>query len=422
MTKESERTTQIVILGAGYGGLSALLTLRQRLDWRRRSLTLVNKHSYHYFTTELHTLAAGTDEEENVSIALSQVVRPPARLLVAEVERVVPEESRVILRPTPPLDADGQPAAQLAHFSLPYDYLIIALGNEPEYHHLPGVEENSLVLRSLRSAEVLRDRLEELARLPAGGRYPEVVIAGGGLTGVELAGEIADSFQDRLRLTIVEGAPDILHGTDPRLVQVSRRALLDKGVTLLTGVRIERADPGRLYLQDGATLPFDLLVWTGGVRGPALLAKSGFATTPKGRGLVNDHLQAQGFPNVYLVGDCACLIDPATGREMPPMAQAAVQMGTAAARSILDRLVGLPDRPFHPRFRGIFLSLGTEEGVGQIGMNRYQGLPAVVIKELIEGHHAWEAGGLLQILRRVFHHRAVHTHDGRPPLHPPGPH
>ncbi|MGE5590338.1 MAG: NAD(P)/FAD-dependent oxidoreductase [Bacillota bacterium] len=433
--------TQIVIIGAGYGGLAAYLTLRQRLDWKHRSLSVVNKHSYHYFTTELHTLVSGEEDEESVSVDLSQVVRRPARLLLAEVDRIVPEESRIVLKPAPSSlrvtprshrrrgmnraaaagvdgaaagagTADGADASlEIAsplqpYFSLRYDFLVVALGSEPEYFNLPGVRENSMVIRSLRSAERLRARLRSLASLGGdGGRYPEVVIAGGGLTGVELAGEVADAYGSHLRLTLVEAAPNIMPGLDPHLARVSRRVLQEKGVTLMTGVPIASAEPGRLYLKDGAVLPYDLLVWAGGVRGPALLARSGLATTPRGRGRVNARLQAEGFPNVYLVGDCAAFVDPATGREIAPSAQAAVQMGRAAAQAILARLQGRAEADYHPNIRGVFVSLGRDEGVGNMGAEHYAGLPAVVVKELIEGHHAFEAGGLLQILKRLFRRR-----------------
>ncbi len=423
--------TQIVIIGAGYGGLAAYLTLRSHLDWRRRCLSLVNKHAYHYFTTELHTIVAGAEDEESVTVDLSLAVRPPARLLLAEVDRIVPEESRVILKPAPstlrvgPRPRRGRPAVRGAaggadgageavatasplhpYFSLRYDFLIVALGSEPEYFNLPGVRENSVVLRSLRTAEALRARLRSLASLGGEGRrYPEVVIAGGGLTGVELAGDVADAYGERLRVTIVEAAPDIMPGLDPHLAKVSREVLQEKSVTLLTGVPITLAEPGRLYLRDGAVVPFDLLIWAGGVRGPALLARSGFGTTPRGRGRVNARLQAEGFPNVYLVGDCAAFVDPVTGREVSPSAQAAVQMGRAAAQAILARLQGAAEPEYRPNIRGVFVSLGRDEGVGSVGAGHYVGLPAVVVKELIEGHHAFEAGGLLQILKRLFGRR-----------------
>ena len=426
-TKEVK--TQVAIVGAGYAGLSAYLTLRRRLDWNHQTLSLVNKHAYHYFTTELHTLVGGAEDEESVSIALGQVVRRPATLLLAEADRILPEESRLVLKPAP--GSLARVGTAHAYFSLRYDYLVVALGSEPEYFNLPGVRENSVVVHSLRSAEALQTRLNHLATLGGAGGFGEVIIAGGGLTGVELATEIADAYGRHLRVTLVEAAPEVMPGLDPYLAKVSRRSLEDKGVTILTGVPVLKAEPERLFLKGGAVIPFDLLVWAGGVRGPALLAKSGLAVTPRGRGLVSGSLQAKGYPNIYLVGDCAAFKDPATGLELPPTAQAAVQMGHAAGQAVLARLQGLEAPTFRPNIKGVFVSLGRDEGVGNIGHSRYEGVPAVVIKELIQGHHAFEAGGMLQILRRLFRRRRPMGIPAQPllrrpaaptlPEEPPGP-
>ncbi len=379
---------RIVVLGAGYAGLTAFLELQERLS-RNYDLVLVNGSRYHWFTTELHTYVAG-EPEETVRIPLRRVVAPPGRLIVDRVERVDPQRQVV------ELESGGR---------LRFDLLIFGLGSDPEYYGLPGVEENSLIVGTWWGALKLRERITALLDgEEVGGSAPHVVVAGGGLTGVEVAGELADEYPDRLRLTIIEAGPEIMAGFAPELVRTAREVLAAKGIEILTGNPIAGVEPGRLTFRDGRTLDFDLLVWAGGVRGSAVVQRSGLATTPKGRARVDRYLRAEGYENLYVVGDSAAFVPPGEERALPPTAQAAVQMGRAAARNILRQLQGKPLEPFRPHIRGAFASLGRVEGVGQLGEGQtFTGLPAMMIKNFIEGHHAWEAGGgVMPLVSRIL--------------------
>lgn len=377
--------SRIVVLGAGYGGLTCFLELQDHLA-REHDLVLVNTDQYHWFTTELHTYVAG-EPEDAVRIPLSRVIASPGRLVVGRVERI----------------ALGQRLVELAGgVRVGYDLLVCALGSDPEYYGLPGVAENSLIVGTWQGATQLRARVTALVE----GRRdvpPHVVVAGGGLTGVEVAGELADEYGGRLRLTIVEAGPEIMAGFDPNLVRVSRHVLETKMVAIKTGEAIGQVEPGLIHFKNGENMDCDLLVWAGGVRGSALVAQSGLAVTPKGRAKVDAFLRAEGHPEVYLVGDAAAFQDPATGREVPPTAQFAVQMGRAVGRNILRRLRGAAEEPFVPHLLGSFASLGRTAGVGQIGQEHFTGLPAMVVKNLIEAHHAWETGGgVMPLVNRLL--------------------
>ncbi len=390
---------RIVVLGAGYGGLTCYLELQDHLS-RQYDLVLVNGDKYHWFTTELHTYVAG-EPEDAVRIPLSRVIAPPGRLVVGKVARVHPEEKEVEME-------SGE--------RLSYDLLVFALGSDPEYYNLPGVAENSLIVGNWQGATRLRDWVSRLLDDDrAAENPPRVVVAGGGLTGVEVAGELADEHPGRVRLTILEAGPEIMAGFDPQLIKVSRDVLEGKGVEIRTGHPIARVEPGMIHFKSGESLQCDLLVWAGGVRGSAILANSGFRVTPKGRGKVDAYLRAVGQQDVYMVGDSASFVDPGTGREVPPTAQAAVQMGHAAGQNILRRLRGQAEQSFVPRLKGAFASLGRREGVGQMGEEHFTGLPAMLVKNLIEAHHAWETGGgvaplvgrLLRAPRRFLKRHAV---------------
>ncbi|HYF94288.1 MAG TPA: NAD(P)/FAD-dependent oxidoreductase [Symbiobacteriaceae bacterium] len=366
---------RVVVLGAGYAGLTSFLELQDHLppDY---DLVLVNGDKYHWFTTELHTYVAG-EQPEAVRVPLSRIIARPGRLVVDRVTRVDIEGRRVEL-------ASGD--------SLAYDYLVFGLGSDPEYFGLPGVAEHGMIVGNWQSATRLRERLKAMLA-ESGDAVRHVVVAGGGLTGVEVAGELADEFGSRIRLTLVEAGPEIMAGFAPELVRVARNVLQSKGIEIRAGNPIARVEPNEIHFKDQSTLGFDLLVWSGGVRGSGILAESGFEVTPRGRAKVDAYLRAAGHPEVYVVGDSAAFTDPATGRELPPSAQAAVQMGHTAGHNLVARVRGRAETPFVPHIRGAFASLGRLQGVGQMGEEQFAGMPALMIKNLVEAHHAWETGG-----------------------------
>lgn len=382
---EQTETTQdrIVVLGAGYGGLTCFLELQDHLP-RGHDLVLVSRDRYHWFTTELHTYAAGEDPGA-VRIPLRRLVKRPGRLIQDYVTAIHPAERQVELK------VGGR---------LGYDILVFALGSEPEYFGLPGVAEHALTVGDPLSAAKVRERVAELAA--ADGGPAQVLVVGGGLTGVELVAELADEYLGRLRLTLLEAAPEIMGGFAAGLVQVSRRVLEEKGIRIISGTPIVSVDESTVHLKRGDEIAYDLLVWAGGVRGHSLLAESGLELGGRGRGKVDAFLRSVSDDRIYIIGDSASFTDPATGREVPPTGQAAVQMGHAAAANILRRLRGEEERPFTFRMRGQFATLGRHEGVGMMGGESLAGLPAMMVKYLVEGHHAWEMGsGVMPLVRKL---------------------
>lgn len=384
-----DRPVRIVVLGAGYAGLSAFLELQHLLTADQAHLTLVNQNPFHTFTTELHTLAAGEEDEETVTVPLERVVHPPSELILQRVTKIYPDQDRV----------------ELDRGEVPYDYLLVALGSEPEYFGVPGAAERGFVLNNLAEADRLRQHLAALAA-DTTKRRPAVIIAGGGLTGVEVAGEVADHYRDRFSLTLVEGGPSIMSGFRTDLINAARHVLESKGITLLVATRIAQVQEGRVILSTGRELPCDLLIWAGGVRANRVVEESGFAVTRRGRGKVDASLRAEGYPRVYLIGDVAAAVDPETGQEVLPTAQVAVQEGGFAARALYARLRGEPEPAFRPRMHGMFATLGRRDAVGQFGMGATLGVygpPAFAVKRLIESYHAYQSGGMLKVLRRVLH-------------------
>jgi NADH dehydrogenase len=381
--------TEIVIAGAGYAGVSAYLDLARHAGREDYRVTVVNLERYHVFTTELHSLAVGRADAEDVTVPLDRLVRAPHRLHVGEATHV-DTERRV-------LTVDGRP--------LPFDLLVLAVGSVTEDYGIPGVHRHAMMLTDVRSARRIRARLSDLADRA----YGSVVIVGGGLTGVELAAEIRETFGTRLTVEVVEAGPELMAGIDPPLVAAARRLLDERGVGVRTSSPVAAVEEGALAVRrrgrtdPPTTVPFDALIWAAGVRGHPLVAAAGLTVDRKGRGYVDAYLRSRDAERLFLAGDCAAFpVRP--GQMLPPTAQAAEQAGRHVADNLRRTLQMRPLEPFAPRIRGFFASLGEWQGVGELGREQFVGLPAIMVKRLVEAHHAFEAGGMHSLLRRLLRH------------------
>lgn len=377
----------VVVVGGGYAGLSACLELarravRREFDFGMR-LVMVNEEPVHTYTTELHSLAVGMDEPDDVLVPLAHILRPPARLLVGRVDAIDPSRRAVYLEDE----------------AVDYDHLVLAVGSVPEDYDIDGVRRYARFLTSAEAAEALQERLDRVAERG----YGTVVLVGAGLTGIELSAEIKDVYRGRLEVLLLEAGETIMQGIEPTLAAASRRLLEQKGVSVQTGVRIDAVEARHLSVKGREDVRYDVLIWCAGVRGNPLIARAGLTVDVRGRGLTDAYLRARGRRDVWLAGDCAAFPLP-DGGFLAPTAQAAEQGGRAVAHNVLRAIAGTEPEPFEPRIRGFFASLGEWEGVGQVGREEFFGLPAIIVKRLIEAHHAFEAGGLQNLTRRLWRH------------------
>jgi NADH dehydrogenase len=395
----SQENPEILILGGGYAGVSAAVHLKPLAASGAARVTLVNKYSSHYLTTILHHSAVWQPGYEAASVYLPELLGPQIGFLRGEVQAIDPDRKRVEVRTREGLK------------TLCYDVLVIALGWEPHFYSIPGLQEHALVLRDLSSAHLIHSRIQmAMAAYDANPNdhwCTHIVIGGGGFTGVELAGEIADwrprlakTFDlnpDDIQITVVEGAPTILSGFEPLLVEQATRILERKGVRLITGARIGCVESHRVVLGDGRELQAGVILWAGGVRGHRLVEGGGFAVNAQGRAFVSDYLQARDYPEVYVVGDSALALDD-RGHPLPPTAQIAVQEGHHAATNITRALQNRVSLPFQPKRLGTFLSVGCQDALGVLNFTRYfqlrfYGWVARTLKNLIARRYLWSIGG-----------------------------
>lgn len=370
----------ILILGAGYGGVLSALTVRKYMDKSQARVTVVNQYPTHQIITELHRLAAGSVSERAVALPLEKLFKgKDIDLRIAKVESFSVDNKEVKL-------SDGT--------LLSYDALVVGLGSTTAYFGIPGLEQYSMVLKSAKDAGKIHSHIEARIREYAvSGNEADatILIGGGGLTGVELVGEIADKLpeltkkygvpREAIKLLLVEAGPKILPVLPDVLIQRATASLEKRGVTFLTGLPVTNVEGNAIDLKDGQKVIANTFVWTGGVQGHPLVGQSGLEVN-RGRASVNDQLQSISHPDVFVAGDSAVYMGP-DGRPYPPTAQIAWQMGELIGYNLFAQLEGKALEDFHPVNSGTLASLGRKDAVATVGANNTQlrGLPATLMKE-----------------------------------------
>ncbi|MFK3939154.1 NAD(P)/FAD-dependent oxidoreductase [Alkalihalobacillus sp. NPDC078783] len=386
----------IVILGAGYGGLLAALTVRNYYSESQAKVTVVNQTGTHQIITELHRLAAGNIAEDAVAMPLEKLFKGKAiDLKIATVNSFSVDNKEVSL-------SDGS--------TLSYDALVVGLGSKTAYFGIPGLEENSMVLKSAAEANQvfnqIQDRIREYAKTK-NEADATIVIGGGGLTGVELVGELADTLPafarslgvdpHDIKLKLVEAGPKILPVLPDHLIERATKSLEKRGVEFLTGLPVTNVEGNVIDLKDGQKIVANTFVWTGGVQGNPLVGESGLEVN-RGRATVTEGLQSTSHEDVFVVGDSAVYFSP-DGRPYPPTAQIAWQMGELVGYNLYAYLEGKTCAPFSPIDSGTLASLGRKDAVATIGQNAtpLKGMPASLMKEASNVRYLTHIKGLFSL-------------------------
>ncbi len=389
---------RIVILGGGYGGLNVALELERRLSRARRSdweILLVDRYGYHQHIILLHEVAANSITLRDATVPFSRLLRGKRiGFLQGEVAGADLEQRSVAF--------DGK--------RVPYDHLVLALGSETDFFGIPGLRQNSFGLKSIDEALAIHAQVRRAFTLAETAPPEErrtlltFVVGGGGFTGVETAGELTDWLPElaeehripmpEVRLTVVEASKTILAGFGRRPIRMAREKLAAKGVELKVGTPVVRAEPGLVHLGSGEAIPTRTLIWVGGVVAPPQLARWGLKVGPKGRAVVDEYLESAGRPEVYLVGDSSLVVEPATGRPVPPTAQVALQQAEVVAGNIAADLGYGRHRRFEPAPTGDVISLGRKDAIATFGPVVFDGYQARLLKESIALRYYYRIGGL----------------------------
>ncbi|MED3624563.1 NAD(P)/FAD-dependent oxidoreductase [Neobacillus thermocopriae] len=398
------RKPKIVILGAGYGGLMTTVRLQKHLGINEADIVLVNKNDYHYETTWLHEASAGTLHHDKVRYDILDVIdRNKVEFVQGTVQQINKEEKKVILE-------NGE---------IDYDYLVIALGGEPETFGIKGLKEYAFGITNVNSSRLLREHIEyQFATYNTEEEKNDtrltIVVGGAGFTGIEFLGELTnripklcheyDIDPHKVKVICVEAAPTVLPGFDPELVQYAVSQLERKGVEFLIGTAIKECTPDGILVAKGEEEPREIkagtVVWAAGVRGNSVIEKSGFEAM-RGRVKVAKDLRVPGFEDIFIIGDCSLVINEEINRPYPPTAQIAMQQGECAARNLAALVRGKSDlEEFKFDNKGTVCSLGEHDAIGVVFGKKLTGTSASIMKKVVDNRALYMIGGAGLVLKK----------------------
>ena len=365
----------VVLIGGGFGGLTAAKALRGQ----NVRITLLDRRNHHVFQPLLYQVATATLSPGDIASPIRWILRHQEnlRVLLGEVETIDTTARRVRL-------ADGA--------VIGYDYLIVASGASHAYFGHPEWAQYAPGLKTLEDALEIRRRVllafERAEREPDPARQQQLltfVIVGGGPTGVELAGTLAEMARQTLRddfrsidtartcIVVVEAGPTILASFPEPLRAAARRSLARLGVEVRENTMVTDIDAGGVTLNNGA-LAAGTVLWAAGVAASAVVRTLGARLDRAGRVLVELDLSIPGHAEVFVVGDAAAFVQD--GMPLPGVAQVAMQQAAHAARGVLYRMRGEPTTRFRYHDKGSMAIIGRGSAIADLGWTQFAGVLA----------------------------------------------
>jgi NADH dehydrogenase len=355
---------RVVVLGCGFGGVEVARTLRARS--KELEIVMIDRKTRFDYQPAYPELLSGKVTPGAISRDLTAFTRQlHAEFIPAEVLGVDFAGKTVQFKVDIQSAASrAQPEAEVQE--LTYDFLVLAIGAEQTFFNIPGAAEHACSINTLRAALETRKALDELDHSRS--RESSIPVIGAGLTGVEVAGELLDYFRARhakARIYLVEMMPRILPAFPrEKIADYVSTVLTTRGVTILTGTAVQEVSDREVTFKDGRALPYDLLIWTAGIKPPSLLDR---LDLPKVKGWVqtDQYLRVTGMVEVFAVGDSVYFEQ--SGLRSGQNVEEAEEQGKAAAQNILDTLDGTALHEYRPKNTAqnprALISLGSGKAV-----------------------------------------------------------
>jgi NADH:ubiquinone reductase (H+-translocating) len=373
MSANPDNARHVVIVGGGFAGLGCA----QRLaDHDEVSVTLIDRNNYHQFQPLLYQVATSLLAPSDIAHSLRDVFAGQ-------------ENVDVKLADVSEIDTATRTVATADGDSWTGDALVLAAGSQPNFFHTPGAAENTFPLYSLDDATRLRSRIlglfEQVDRDPALVQRGALnfVVVGGGPTGVEVAGALADMFAltvpaeyrnvdaGAARIYLLDYGDTLLRAFSDKAHGYVAKVLTDRKVKLTLGTGVKEVGTGHALLSDGTVVPTRCVIWGGGITAASVAAKCGLDLGRGGRVDVQPDLALAGTPGVYVVGDIANIPGP-DDEPLPQLGSVALQSGQAAADNILAEFAGTERKDFAYRDKGIMAMIGRGAAIAEVGKGHHE--------------------------------------------------
>jgi NADH dehydrogenase len=375
---------KLIIIGGGYAGLRAMQKLKSVDDLE---ILLIDIQAYHYLQTEVYSLIANTSKITDVTVDILSLCEynGNAKFLRSKVTNIDFENNKILCDVTP----------------YSYDYLIISSGSYTNFPKaISGLKEHSVGIKSLQNAFYIKQEFAKqlyslMSRdIPQDDKHFNIVVGGAGLSGVEIAAEMASKVNEyinlnhidkyRLNIYLISSGESVLNGMHPYLQDNSLARLRKLGVNVLTKTRIQSVEKNIVHLNTGESIEFNYMIFTGGVTTSYYIKELNDCELSKsGQVLVDDTLQLKQHKNTYAIGDVAFLKDK-DGNQAPSTAHCAEQSAEIVAKNIKLDLAGKPQENSYLKVEGVLVALGSKNAVVVL-FNKYKfsGFLGYMLKSLI---------------------------------------
>lgn len=411
-------TKNIVVVGAGYSGVSATKFLAKKLKRDNDvQITLIDRHSYHTMMTELHEVAGGRVEPEAIQYDLQRLfARQKNVQLVTDTVTGIDKENKIV-------------TTKLGSYA--FDYLVLGMGGEPNDFGTPGVKEHGFTLWSFEDSVRIREHI--LTTVAKAAIEPDAtvrramltfVVCGSGFTGIEMIGELVD-WKARLAkeykldpsefsLKVVEAMPTILNMLGRNDAAKAERYLKEQNVELVLNAPIIEVAADHIKLKDGSMVPTHTLIWTAGVKGTTDAADFGLEVARGNRLVANEYMEAKGYEenNIYIIGDLV-FYEEFPNTPTPQIVQAAEQTGHTAAANIVADIKGGEKHKFKGNYQGFMVSIGAKWGVANLfNKIHLSGFLAIVMKHIVNLKYFFDIRSGYYMFQYMMH-EFFHIKDDR---------
>ena len=411
-------TKNIVVVGAGYSGVSATKFLAKKLKKDNDvQITLIDRHSYHTMMTELHEVAGGRVAPVAIQYDLQRLfARQKNVQLVTDTVTGIDKENKIV-------------TTKLGSYA--FDYLVLGMGGEPNDFGTPGVKEHGFTLWSFEDSVRIREHI--LKTVAKAAIEPDAtvrramltfVVCGSGFTGIEMIGELVD-WKARLAkeykldpsefsLKVVEAMPTILNMLGRNDAAKAERYLKEQNVELVLNAPIIEVAADHIKLKDGSMVPTHTLIWTAGVKGTTDAADFGLEVARGNRLVANEYMEAKGYEenNIYIIGDLV-FYEEFPNTPTPQIVQAAEQTGHTAAANIVADIKGGEKHKFKGNYQGFMVSIGAKWGVANLfNKIHLSGFLAIVMKHIVNLKYFFDIRSGYYMFQYMMH-EFFHIKDDR---------